>query len=391
MDILNKNGQILLDYRTEFKRHYAESVDEALKNAVYLLYKENRINEKLFRMILDEDTDDLEIYTYLLTQKDFTKSPAELNYEYDKIRQKVNDYLISIGMVSNVSTKNDLNQNKIIILRQFDVSKEILLQYFGLTATEIIPLMKRRGFMDKFCVLRLNQIFKEIYSELRMPEHIDQGYSLVYYNKEVQGFSIDYKYAVNVNYLADETHLKEVLNKIRDLDRLCEKKFQNKMNFMYFASQGSPSKKKAPPELKFPEPSKTVSPVTPIPPPAKTTREDIRSPEIIVDNVIPTTKPPEAPKTPQKSPAVPSPNQQKQGVHSQQKPQGGQQKPKPPNQQKRDGFQTQPKPTPPPKAPTNPPKPEEKPQLKEKEDKPIMPTFIDVPTISVDEDDKDLL
>ena len=242
MDVLNKNGQILLDYRAEYKRHYADSVDEALKNSVYLLYKEGKINEKLFRMLLNEDIDDLEVYSYILTQKQFTKSASELNYEFDKVRQKVNDYLISIGLTKNISTKNSLNTNKIVIIKQFDVSKEVLLSFFGLSQTEIIPLMKRRGFMDKFCVLRLNQIFKEIYSELKVPEHIDHGYSLVYYNKDIQGFSIDYKYSLNVNYISDEIKMKELLLKIKDLDRACEKKFQNKLNFAYFSTTGSSKK-----------------------------------------------------------------------------------------------------------------------------------------------------
>lgn len=244
MEVLNNNGQILMDYRAEFKRHYADSVDSALKNAVYTLYKEKKINERVFRMLLDENIDDLEVYTYLLTQRDFTKTAGELNYEFDKVRQKVNDCLISIGMIDGISTKNSIATNRIIIIKQFDVPKDVLLSYFGLSSTEIIPLMKRRGFMDKFCVLRLNQIFKEIYSELKLPENVDQGYSLVYYNKEIQGFSIDYKYMVNINYISQEGNIRPTLLKIKDLNRQCEKKFQNKLDFTYFSNQGGSPKQK---------------------------------------------------------------------------------------------------------------------------------------------------
>ena len=225
---------ILMDYRREFKRHYADSVDEALKDAILTLYKEGQIPEKLFRIILDDNIDDSVVYTYLLSRREFTKSSMELNSAFNEVREKVNDYLIKINFVRNVCTKNSINTNRIYVIKQYDIPKDLLLSYFGLTPSEIIPLMKRKGFMDKFCVLRLSQAFKEIYSELKVPEHIDHGYSLIYYNKMIQGFSIDYKYMVNINYINDEEHLSDIMEKIKDLDAIVEKKFESKMSYKYF-------------------------------------------------------------------------------------------------------------------------------------------------------------
>ena len=54
MEVLNNNGQILMDYRAEFKRHYADSVDSALKNAVYTLYKENFENGQDYQGMVEE-------------------------------------------------------------------------------------------------------------------------------------------------------------------------------------------------------------------------------------------------------------------------------------------------------------------------------------------------
>ena len=133
MEILNKNGMILMDYRREFKRHYADSVDEALKDAILTLYKEGQIPEKLFRIILDDNIDDSVVYTYLLSRREFTKSSMELNSEFNEVRERVNDYLIKINFVKNVCTKNSVNTNRIYVIKQYDIPKELLLSYFGLT------------------------------------------------------------------------------------------------------------------------------------------------------------------------------------------------------------------------------------------------------------------
>lgn len=274
MEILNKNGMILMDYRREFKRHYADSVDEALKDAILTLYKEGQIPEKLFRIILDDNIDDSVVYTYLLSRREFTKSSMELNSEFNEVRERVNDYLIKINFVKNVCTKNSVNTNRIYVIKQYDIPKELLLSYFGLTPSEIIPLMKRKGFMDKFCVLRLSQAFKEIYTELRVPEHIDHGYSLIYYNKLIQGFSIDYKYMVNVNYINDEERLCDLMDKIKKLDEVVERKFESKMSYSYFQQL---DKKMSASELAA-EIDKIVIPVR-----SGKRSQDIRKPELIVE------------------------------------------------------------------------------------------------------------
>ena len=279
MEILNKNGMILMDYRREFKRHYADSVDEALKDAILTLYKEGQIPEKLFRIILDDNIDDSIVYTYLLSRREFTKSSMELNSEFNEVREKVNEYLIKINFVDNVCTKNSINTNRIYVIKQYDIPKELLLSYFGLTPSEIIPLMRRKGFMDKFCVLRLSQAFKEIYSELKVPEHIDHGYSLIYYNKLIQGFSIDYKYMVNINYINDEEHLSDVLDKIKALDAIVEEKFKTKVSYTYFQELG---KKMSGAELQM-EIDKIVIPVR-----SGRKSQDIRRPEFVVEEATET-------------------------------------------------------------------------------------------------------
>jgi len=234
MERLNKSGRTLLEYRSEFKKHYSDSIDESLKEAVNILYNEKKIDEKIFRNILNENISDEDFEIMLSKRKEFTKNTSELNYEFDLVRKKINEYMIDIGFTTSMNTKNSLDINKIIIIHQFDLNRNYIMSSFGVNQTEIIPLMKRRGFVEKFAVLRLNQVLKEIYGEMKMPEDIDHGYSLVYYNKKTQSFSNDYKFYINVDIAADEKKMKDLINKIRDLDRIIDKKFHTKLGNSYF-------------------------------------------------------------------------------------------------------------------------------------------------------------
>lgn len=234
MEKLNKSGRALLEYRDEFKKHYSDSIDESLKEAISILYNEKKIDEKIFRNVFNENIADEDFEIMLSKRKEFTKNTNELNYEFDLIRKKVNEYMIDIGFTNSMNTKNSLDINKIIIIHQFDLNRNYIMASFGVNQTEIIPLMKRRGFIEKFAVLRLNQVLKEIYGEVKLPEDIDHGYSLVYYNKKTQSFSIDYKYYVNVDIMADEMRMKEIINKIRDIDKIIDRKFHNKLGNNYF-------------------------------------------------------------------------------------------------------------------------------------------------------------
>ena len=83
MDLLNQYGTVLLDYRRTYKRHYSDASDEALKTEIHSLYKSGKIPEKLFRILLDENVDDADVYAYMVSKREYTKSSVELNSEFD--------------------------------------------------------------------------------------------------------------------------------------------------------------------------------------------------------------------------------------------------------------------------------------------------------------------
>lgn len=237
MEKLNKSGRILLQYREEYKKHYADNIDNSLKQAVLEMYNEKIINEKIFRNIFNGDISDDTFEGILLRDKSFIKNKSELNSEFDKIRQKVNDYMIEIGFIDGMSTKNAIDFNKIIIIHEFDLNRAFMTAFFGVNQMEIVPLMRRRGFMEKFSVLRLNQVLKEIYNEMNPLEDVDYSYSLVYYNRETKGFSIDYKYSVSIEVLSSDEKMKSIIDLIKNEDTIVTDRFKKKIGEKYLINQ----------------------------------------------------------------------------------------------------------------------------------------------------------
>ena len=76
----------------------------------------------------------------------------------------------------------------------------------------------------------MNKVFKEIYNEMNEEQYITQGYSLVYFNRAITGFSVDYKYHVNVDYVANEGNMHNIIKKIKEIDKIVERKFNKKMS-----------------------------------------------------------------------------------------------------------------------------------------------------------------
>jgi hypothetical protein len=283
LEKLNKSGRILVKYREEFKKHYAEKVDTDLKAAISILYKDRTISERIFRNIFNEDISDDTFEGMLLKCKEFAKNQNELNCEFDKIRKKVNEYMIEINFINGMSTKNALDSNKIIIIHEFDLNKSFMTAFFGVNQNEIIPLMKRRGFIEKFSVLRLNQVLKEIFNEITPIEDVDHGYSLVYYNRETKGFSIDYKYNVNIELLNNDDKMQEIIKNIQKIDLLVTEMFRKKIGEKYLINQNGLNHKQQPIVVVNEKPTDIKDPTTLIP--AIKDKHDENKPEKKENNV----------------------------------------------------------------------------------------------------------
>ncbi len=243
MDRINKTGKLLIDYKREYMKHYSPIVDLSLQTCVDNLVTKNVCDEKIKELILDDAFSLKNFETEVMSHREFLKSMKELVEEFDKLRAIVNTALVKQGFTRFVETENNVDNDCITIIKQYSITPEFIKIYFGLTDDEMPAVMKKRGFAEKFAVLRLSKIFKEIVSEIK-PETSEfaQGFSKVYYNQSVDGFSVDYRYHINVNTISEES-ITGIISKVHNIDKVVEKKFNIKTGIKFYNLQSIELKK----------------------------------------------------------------------------------------------------------------------------------------------------
>lgn len=233
MERLNSSGKKILEYQQEFNNAHSDIVKSALVTSLELLLQQNIITKDVLDCIKAEESESA-LKLILLQNPQYKKKPKELFKEYEKIRISFENKLKEAGLPEIFETESSIEFNRITVLRQYSVDKDFIMLYFGLKEVDLIQLMKKRGFAEKFSVLRINQVFDEVAKEMRPEENIVQGYSLVYYNPDITGFSIDYKYHVNVDFLEDETNVPNIVKKIIEMDRSVERKYRRKIGLEFY-------------------------------------------------------------------------------------------------------------------------------------------------------------
>lgn len=233
MDRINKIGRALINYKTEYCKHYSPIVDESLMIALESQLDKKLLDQEIFDMIINDSypLDDFE--KFIGNKREYAKSQKDLLEEFEKVRAIVNESLTNQNFVDFIETESNIEINKISILRQYTISEEFIKMYFGLEDEDLAQIMKKKGFAEKFAVLRLTKIFKEIYSEMRPETEFQQGFSRVYYNPDVNGFSVDYKYHISVDFITKE-NIDGKIKKIKDTDKVVERKFLKKSGISFY-------------------------------------------------------------------------------------------------------------------------------------------------------------
>lgn len=244
LELLNSTALKLIDYRHEYLKSMSQVVRDALVTSLDVMIQQGMINKEIKMQILAENEGDAQLKALLESDQRFRKGPRQLYKDFEKIRAELDQELKAVGIVEFFESESSVADKKITVLRQYSLKKDFILEYFGLNEIDLIQLMKKRGFAEKFAVLRLNLIFDEILEEVKQDPEVSQGHSLVYYNPDITGFSIDFKYHVNISDLETDGGIKRIAKKIFDIDKAVDMKFKRKTGIDFYSKKAKRQEQK---------------------------------------------------------------------------------------------------------------------------------------------------
>ena len=241
MNKLNSVGEKLIDYKHEYDKSSSQVIKDALMTSLEVMIQQKIIDENIKKYITGGGDDSLLIQALERDAK-YKKSPRELFKEYEKIRDMFESCLREIGLQGFFETESSIEFNRISVLKQYSIDKTFIMDYFGIKEIDLIQLMKKRGFAEKFAVLRMNLVFDEILEETKVEDNIIQSHSMVYYNPDITGFSIDYKYHINVDMAEDPNSRIVLAKRIAEIDKGIENKYKNKIGIKFYSQKREKAK-----------------------------------------------------------------------------------------------------------------------------------------------------
>lgn len=228
MNRINQRGIELLSYKTELLKDYPDIVRKSLELALEQMVENKVIDLDTYEFVRDASTTLDSLNEYLYTKSQFLKTEEEIFAEFEVIREKLNKRLADHGLDS-LATESVIDKDVILVTKKFCINEQFTLEYFGVEEKDLLKLMKRRGFVEKFAVLRLTAIFKPFMKEVTYPEDLfNCDVSLVYFDKEENGYSIDIFFELPIEEVEKEERIEDMCKEIQVISEKADAFYKEK-------------------------------------------------------------------------------------------------------------------------------------------------------------------
>jgi len=229
MNRINHKGMELLEYKKELMKEYPPLIKSSLILALEQMTENKVVDMDTYLVIKNEETSIDTFHQYLLKKSTFTKTPEEVYEEFEVLRKKLDGYFEEKG-ISDLQSESVIDKDVILVSRKFTMDQAFTMNYFGVEEKDLLKLMKRRGFVEKFAVLRLMKIFKEWLKYATYKESlIVPNISLVYFDSEEYGYSIDVTFEISIEEIEKEQLLEDITLEITRLKGEAEAFYESKI------------------------------------------------------------------------------------------------------------------------------------------------------------------
>lgn len=229
MNRINDKGMELLKYKEELVKDYPDIVKKSLLLALEQMVENKIISLNAYEFVKQEDVTVEDLRDYLEESEEFLKTEEEIFAEFEVIRKNLNELLKEKNM-NDLQTESLVDKEAIWVIKKFCVDEKFTLEYFGVEEKDLLKLMKRKGFVEKFSVLRLTAIFKPFIEKLNYPKDLlTCDVSLVYFDNDENGYSIDLFFELPIEEVEKEEKREQMCEVIQEIIEKAEKHYKERV------------------------------------------------------------------------------------------------------------------------------------------------------------------
>lgn len=230
MNKFNQLGVELLEYKKELVKDYPELVLKSLYSSIDSMATDGIIDVDIHYALKDKSQDIESLKTLLLSKKTCLKTKEQLLEEYEELRDKL-DKALSLADNDYVSTKSDIDNEAIVLTQKFVLKEDFLKNYFYIESEkDFETLMKRKGFIEKFAILRLEKIFNDFLNNINSNELYKVDHSKVFFNGEENLYGIQLLVNIPVENLEVDENISEMSMEIGSLISFSSDYYESKIS-----------------------------------------------------------------------------------------------------------------------------------------------------------------
>lgn len=227
MNKFNALGMEVLDYKTEYLKEYPQLVHHSIALAID---SKSNVEEEIKTKLKDTSFSYDDFKKYLLTQTSCLKTYEQLLVEYESIRQTLDNLLLKDEISKDLKSFSKVEDEQIQIVQEFVITEDFIKNYFTIeNEKDFEILMSRKGFIEKFAILRLTKIFDDFLKTLKDSTSFSLKHSLVFFNSESNVYGIHLEYNISIEELEKENQIENITNKIIEIAKNANKNYKDRM------------------------------------------------------------------------------------------------------------------------------------------------------------------
>lgn len=225
---INNIGLSLLEYKEELLKDYPKIVKNSLISSVEQMLANEVIDTVVYELIISENEDCSSFKEYILSNKNYTKTHAEILKEFEEIRIKF-DEILKDKEIYGLVTSSMVEEDSIFAVKTFRMDEEFLMEYFGVDERDLNSLMKKKGFAEKFAALRLTKIINDIIEKSnKLTNKTTLDNSLAFLDDVRNSYNIELIIKIDINSMDFDDE--EMFEEIREIEAESSLVYKSMMN-----------------------------------------------------------------------------------------------------------------------------------------------------------------